>query len=79
MAEGRELMDITLRTGCQSDDQTINVDWFDHNGVQHRTVVVVGIHSNDKPRTLYVNVDGVTVHEDAAGRLSEARYREAHR
>lgn len=52
-------MEITIHTGLQNSFNTINVDWFDHNGVRQKTVVEVNVLPQDKPRTLEILINGV--------------------
>ena len=69
---------ITLHTGCAGDTTTLNVEWYDHNNVRHRTEIAIAILAQDKPRTLVVTVNGDSVHVDAAGEGSELRYLRRH-
>lgn len=36
----------------------INVDWFDENGVRKTNVIEIDVLNVDKPRTLYMKLDG---------------------
>lgn len=57
---------ITFHTGSTGDELTINIEWFDHNNTIHRNDVVIRILDQDKPRTLQVLFDGVTLARVAA-------------
>lgn len=52
---------IKISTGPQGEEDTIEVDWFDHNNIRHKTEVGIRILNQDKPRTLAITVNGVTV------------------
>ncbi|HSH43090.1 MAG TPA: hypothetical protein VK973_13270 [Arenicellales bacterium] len=55
------MTDITIHTGCAGDQNTICVDWFDHNNVRQQTVIQANIQEWDKPRTLNIAINGVVV------------------
>lgn len=47
----------SVHMGCQSDRQTITIDWFDHNNIRRSDTVEIVILPQDKPRTLTVRVN----------------------
>jgi hypothetical protein len=55
------MSELTLHTGCQGDWDTINIDWFNENGVLKHTKLDIIIQEQDRPRTLEIRVNGVTV------------------
>lgn len=52
---------IGISTGAQNDETIIAVNWFDHNNIRRKTEVTLKILPQDKPRTLAIIVNGVTV------------------
>lgn len=55
------IMEITIHTGNQNDQNKINIDWFDHNGINQKTGIIVSILPQDKPRTLQITINGVII------------------
>lgn len=53
--------ELSWHTGFPGELILLHVEWFDENGVDHRTDVEVGILERDKPRTLEVKINGVSV------------------
>lgn len=59
--EGSVGTELTLHTGAQGHHDLIHLQWFDQNNVPQHTLVEFVILEQDKPRTLEIRVDGVTV------------------
>lgn len=57
------MAEITLHTGLAGDRDKLNIDWFDHNNVQHKDVVDVIMEPYDKPRTLTIVINGKVVYQ----------------
>ena len=52
-------MEITIHTGLAGDYNTINIDWFDENNVEQKSILEINVLPHDEPRTLVVIVNGV--------------------
>lgn len=55
------MTELTLHTGSMGDWNTINIDWFNENNVLKQTRLDIIIQEQDKPRTLEIRVNSVTV------------------
>ena len=60
--------ELTLHTGCMGQENTIHIDWFDHNNVRHKTRVDIRILDRDKPRSLQLAVNNEVVYQNDAGK-----------
>lgn len=54
-------MEITIHTGAANSYNTIHIDWFDHNNVKQETTIEVNVLPQDRPRTLEIKVNDVTL------------------
>lgn len=55
------MCELTIHTGIQGDWNTINIDWSDENNVTQKTKIDIIVKDQDKPRTLEIRLNGVTI------------------
>lgn len=57
------MSEITIHTGLAGDNDKVNIDWFDENGVHHKTILDLKIKDQDKPRILEIWCNGLKLCE----------------
>lgn len=66
--EGRNMTEITLHTGEMGSCFTINLDWSDHNNIKRSDRLEIRVRNLDKPRTLRILLNDVTIGEIESNR-----------
>ena len=61
------MSEITIHTGNQGDHTGINIDWFDENNVRHQERLAIVVADKDKPRTLFITLNGILIHKINSG------------
>ena len=54
---------ITLHTGCVGSNDTITIEWFDHNGIQYNTVLTIEVLGPDRDSRLCIKAEGQPILE----------------